>query len=364
MRVKFYAIRSLAIASVAMGWLSLATTKSSADQIYLPVLNPVSPAAVDRVPSVRRVPGKDYTDALDVTHVPTPHAVNPSQLGMFDGLGGAQDGLRLGDMVSQLGEFNVDAQSQVNDVLFDAVVANRAPLIVSTSFDGMLNDDVALAAERTTGAVQSFAKREQVVRHPHPGGTLRDIDSVDLWGPEAEPHAGFYSFQSDPGGTAVFSNLVLAPGGVQPYLSTTQIANAIGDPEVAQILDVDAIMVRDVGDGFNPFDGEFNQGDAIMFSIAPIVDANGGVRYDGGEVWVWEHGQPADFLKHGGHVWDTAFDVGATFRVNTENIDALEAAGAVPEPSTAVLLLGCSFAAIWFSHRRADAMSQAGSQTE
>jgi len=353
MKIQFYSSSAFAFPSLVLGLLVVVTSESRANQIYLPVASPVSPAAVDMVPAVHRVPGKDYTDSLDMTHAPTPHAVNPSQLGMFDGLGGAQDGLRLGDMVSNLGEFNVDAQSQVNDVLFNAVVENRAPLIVSTAFDGMLNNDVALAAERTTGSVESFATRRQVVDHGHPGGLLRDIDSVDLWGREAEPHAGFYSFESDPGGTAVFSHLILGPGGVQPYLSTTQIANAIGDPEIAQILDLDALMVRDVGTGFNPFDGEFNEGDAIMFSIEPIIDAAGGVRYDGGEVWVWEHGQMASFLKHGGHVWDTAFDVGGTFRVNTENIDALEAAGAVPEPSTAVLLLiGAVTATAGFSRRR------------
>ena len=54
-------------------------------------------------------------------------------------------------------------------------------------------------------------------------------------------------------------------------------------------------------------------------------------------VWVWEFGQPAVFLEHGGHVWDTAFDVRGTFGVRTENIDALEAAS-VPEPATLLIV--------------------------
>jgi len=321
---------SLAVALSVM----LAPGNSVANEIFLPVANPVTPAAVDFVPQVDRVPGKDYTDALDMTHVPTPHAVLPSQLGMFDGLGGAQDGLLLGSMNPNLGEFHVDAQSQINDALFDAVVENRAPLIVSASFDSMLGRDVALAAERTGGSMEAFATRTQVVGHPHNGGLLRDIDSVDLWGIDGEPHAGFYSFESDPGGTAIFANVALGPGGVTPYISSVEIANAIDDPEVAQLIDVDGLMVRDIGTGFNPFDGEFNEGDAVMFSIEPIIDANGAVRYDGGEIWVWEFGQTAQFLKHGGHVWDTAFDVAGALGINTQNIDALEAAGGVPEPAT------------------------------
>ena len=328
---------SLAHGLAAIVAIALTAPSGIANQIFVPVANPVSPMAVDVVPSVERVPGKDYTDSLDMTHVPTPHAVLPSQLGMFDGLGGAQDGLLLGDFNSNLGEFHVDAQSQVNDALFDAVTINRAPLIISASFDSMLGRDVALAAERTGGSFEAFATRTQVVGHPHNGGTLRDIDSVDLWGPDGEPHAGFYSFESDPGNTSIFAHVALAPGGIVPYISSTQIAAAIGDREVADLIDVDGLMVRDRGTGFNPFDGEFNDGDAVMFSIEPIINADGTVRYDGGEIWVWEFGQAAQFLKHGGHTWDTAFDVASALGINTQNIDALEAAGAVPEPTSMIL---------------------------
>jgi len=50
-----------------------------------------------------------------------------------------------------------------------------------------------------------------------------------------------------------------------------------------------------------------------------------------------------EFLQHGGHVWDTDFDVQGTLGALSENIDALEAVG-VPEPTTmalAVLSLAC-----------------------
>lgn len=340
----------LTFAVVSAIFTAAATRSASANQIYLPVAVPVSPAAVDHVPAVKTVPGKKYTDSLDMTHVPTPHQLRPSQVGHWDGIGGARDGLYLAEADSFFGEFNIDAQSQTNDALFDAVINNRAPLIVSTSFDGMLGNDVSLAAERNSGAVESFARRRQIVDHPHPGGLLRDIDSVDLWGPENDEAAGFYSFKTDPNNTAVYSQTFLGPGSVQPYLSKTQIANAIDDPNVAPQIDIDGLMVRDIGTGFNPFDGEFNEGDAIMFSIAPILTAAGDVRYDGGEIWVWEFGQPARFLEHGGHKWDTAFDVAGAFGVNTQNIDALEAVGSVPEPASLAILLGGVFAA--FGYRR------------
>lgn len=331
--------------------LAAVTYSAQANQIYSPVLNPVTPDPVDLVPDVSRVPSKQYTDALDMTHVPTPHDPRPSQVGHWDGIGGARDGVYLGDSDSFFGEFNIDAQSQVNDALFDAVIDNRAPLIVSTSFDGMLGNDTSLAAERSSGAVETFATRRQVVDHGHVGGLLRDIDSVDLWGTENADAAGFYSLQSDPNNVAVYSRLILGPGGVQPYLTKTQIANAIEDPNIAPAIDVDGLMVRDVGTGLNPFDGEFNDGDAILFSIAPIFDATGAVRYDGGEIWVWEFGQPARYLEHGGHKWDTAFDVAGTFGVNTQNIDAIEAAGSIPEPTSVALLVGGLFG-LCFRRRR------------
>ncbi len=343
---------ALATLTLTLGISTIAPTVW-ADEIYSPVINPVVPAAQDIVPDVRRVPGKDYTDSLDLTHTTTPHSVRPSQLGQWDGIGGARDGQWLGQGNTEFREYNVDAHSQVRDVLFDAVVNDVVSLVVSTQFDQMLGDDAALAVERTNGSAQTFAKRQQVVNHPHAGGVLRDLDSVDLWGAEEGGHASFFSFQNDPNNASVYYNFLAGVPNPQPYLSKNQIANAIGDPNIAPRIDVDGLMVRDVGTGFNPFDGEFNSGDAIMFSIAPVVDATGAVRYDGGEIWVWEFGQPAQFLKHGGHAWDTAFDVAGLLGTNTENIDALEAVG-VPEPASLALLAVGAIAAVTTHRRRSE----------
>ena len=344
------------VVASAMFSLSLSplTHKVMANEIYLPVAVPVTPGETDFVPKVERVPGKLYTDKLDLTHTTTPHSPRGTQLGNWDGVGGARDGQWLALNNSQLAEFNVDAQSQLVDRLFDGVVNNRNPLIVSALFDSMLGNDTALAAERTGGGVESFATRNQVVDHPHAGGLLRDLDSVDLWGREdPNGHAGFFSFTTDPNNTSVYANFLGGPAvNPQPYLSRNEIANAIGDPNIAPFIDVDGLMVRDVGTAPNPFDGEFNTGDAIMFSIEPIDNADGSVRYDGGEIWVWENGQAAQFLKHGGHTWDTAFDVAGLLGVNTQNIDALEAVGAIPEPSSLALLVGGSIATIFTRPRR------------
>ena len=316
--------------------LACGSSTSSGNPIYTPVVAPVSPVAADSVPDVSRVPKKRFTDSSDMNYNPTPHAIDPTQIGQFDGLGGARNGLRLADFEPQLELMHIDAQSQINDPLFDAVVANETPLVVSTRADLMLGSNVALAAERTTGAVQSFATSTQVVNHPHAGGQLGDINSVDLWGTEGQSTAGFYSFNGDTTGIAVYSNTLLGPGGVVPYLTTGQIAGALGHTVLTPFIDVDALMVRDVGTGFFPFDNNFGPGDAIMFSLAPIsVDPNL-PSYDGGEIWVWEFGQQAQFLSHGGHLWDTAHSVLARLGGQSENVDALEAVG-VPEPTTCML---------------------------
>jgi ABC-type uncharacterized transport system YnjBCD ATPase subunit len=84
-----------------------------------------------------------------------------------------------------------------------------------------------------------------------------------------------------------------------------------------------------------------------MFSVLPIdLDGDGvitedvnGVDIDGGEIYVYQKGTGVSFLFHGGHLWDTAFDVTGTYGLDNENIDALEAvATRVPEPSSLLSL--------------------------
>jgi hypothetical protein len=348
MSSNFHVLKSALLTSLTVAFLSCSAI---ANEIYSPVVSPIVPGIIDAVPDVNRVPGKEFTDSLDMTYVPTPHALSPAQLGRFDGQGGAENGLDLAFYAPPLADSNVDAQSQVRDRLFNPVRNNRVPLVVSTSFDQMLGSDVALAAERTGGAVESFATSPQIVNHAHAGGQLRDIDSVDLWGREQQPRAGFYSFQNEPGGVSIYTLQTIAVGFMTPYVTTGQIAGAIGNTALAPFIDVDGLMVNDIGSGPNPFDGQFGPGDSIIFSIEPIPNPEGGDFYDGGEIWVWDFGQPAEFLKHGDHLWNTAFDVQGTFGVNTENIDAIEAVS-TPEPMTVPLCVVAGAALIACRRRR------------
>jgi hypothetical protein len=103
-------------------------------------------------------------------------------------------------------------------------------------------------------------------------------------------------------------------------------------------MDVDAIMVLGV---------------QLIFSIQPITVPGTPIAFDGGEIFEYDGpGMPTRFLNHGGHDWDTAFDVMGTFHLQNENIDALEAVSQfVPEPTSAMLLLMGLVAARRFKRR-------------
>ncbi len=134
-----------------------------------------------------------------------------------------------------------------------------------------------------------------------------------------------------------------------PFIYAADIATAIGVSEdIAPLVDVDAMMVFDTGLvqgdlGTFTFEGDPDTNtpaDSIMFSIAPVVDTQGTVLFDGGEIWVWDYAGPgstASFLVHGGETWDTAHSVADHFGLTDqyENINALEA---IPEPATMSLL--------------------------
>jgi hypothetical protein len=86
----------------------------------------------------------------------------------------------------------------------------------------------------------------------------------------------------------------------------------------------------------------------LIFSIRPLdlapLSPPGGPllpTFDGGEIWLYDSAMKATaYLNHGGHLWDTLFDVRGTFGLNNENIDAIEAVATfIPEPSTWALLV-------------------------
>jgi hypothetical protein len=71
-----------------------------------------------------------------------------------------------------------------------------------------------------------------------------------------------------------------------------------------------------------------DRGDEVLISIRASNN------FDGGEIVHLRFGQPADFFRHGGHLWDTAFQVQGHFPVDTEEVDGIE----VPDPTIAIAL--------------------------
>lgn len=263
------------------------------------------------------VPGKEYIAERNINAAGAPA---PGQVLQWDGLGGVADGVLFPG-------FELDAIANHGDFLVPELIADQACLVTSfRKFDAIGPVDV----NGPTGARAGLWYHEST---PFGSGsgvwayTLPEIDAhnnprnvfgVEVWGPSNDTDT--FSAAGDLGGVAAWS----AIGGVHPYLSTVDVATAIHAPPGLNI-DVDGLMVNDTG-----VPGQFDPGDTIIFSIAP----NG--AFDGGEIW-WMTMTPAgaivsDFLHQGGVVWDTAHSVSATFGIDTENIDAIEAI--VPTPGT------------------------------
>jgi hypothetical protein len=237
---------------------------------------------------------------------------------------------------------------------------------------------------------------------PGPGvnhHVVEDLDALEVWGPEPPSHSnpdnptpvregyigGFpgantadadrFSLDLDAAsGTSVWAYSI-AGGIVSSYIPHSEIVAAIEelflgegfrfDDETRRAIDVDGTMVRDVGDVPDTAPALWDSGDELLFTIDPIsgglvLDASGAVvgaapLIDGGEIMQLVKTAPGlgagtfaiSFLSHGGHLWDTAFDVSGTFGYYFEDVDALEAVGTLtgdtdidtPEPATLGLLL-------------------------
>ncbi len=264
------------------------------------------------------VPGKEYSDHMDINAA---GLLDAEQNLAWDGLGNVADTFDYSGSRAAYGhtaDYEVDALAHTGDAYFFDVIANASDLLFSVDGYNQIN------IENTGGGFGVWATPAQIN-----SAGVTDVDGLEVWGPENMPggagdDAFRYSLEFDPGPIGAPGVAVWDYDGVAvsiPWLTDIAVAAAIGHPEYELEIDLDAMM---------------RGGDMIMFSIDPIGP------FDGGEIWVWDTATGAiGFLNHGGHVWNTAFNVMGTFGLNSENINALESVGGgeiIPEPSTLILL--------------------------
>ncbi len=302
--------------------------------------------------------------------------------GVAGGNSGSTDGFDYDSAVLGNTTRQVDAIANRGDFLFKEVIANQASLLFSTTLDIRVpGPDVHVMWEDPTGGFGPWA--------PGPGPGVNhhdvfDVDGLEVWGPEPPSHtnpnadpvvegyvgaantadADRFSLDIDSGsGVSVWgydipTSTVFAWAPHAAIVAAVEAvflpAGGIYPPEIRDMIDLDALMARDTNI-VGPTRSSFGVGDELLFSIDPIPQ----VGIDGGEIIhmaITAAGMTASFLSHGGHLWDTAFDVRGKFGTEFEDIDVLEAVGTltgdfeipvpdpnVPEPATwalAVLALG------------------------
>jgi hypothetical protein len=283
----------------------------------------------------------------------------------------------------------VDAIANRGDFLFRQTLVNQSALLFSTTGDFRAGADVHVMWEDPTGGFGPWAVIEtnSTSHPPGPGPGVNhhnvfDVDGLEVWGPEPPSHtnpnadpvnegyaggvntadADRFSLDRDSAsGTAVWG-YDIPTGNVFPWVSHAAVVQAVESAflpnggvftdEVRRLIDLDALMAQDLSVSTpRPVVG-FAPGDELLFSIDPIPQAG----IDGGEIlhmsFTAAGGILGVFLSHGGHLWDTAFDVRGKFGTEFEDIDVLEAVGTltgdfeipvpdplIPEPSTWALAL-------------------------
>lgn len=306
-------MRKMAAAGLAaLFMLSSVSVQAGPYVVQGPFVTPVPGAGI---PGPRNVPGKEYSNLSDRNAYPD-HALSPLQVIRWDGAGGTANGYNYGGTMPLPGP-EVDALANTRDALFQSVINNSSALLFSVEgdTDSLGNaHQVPVYSESISGVGQVWATPLEVDQAYVPGNTDYDLDGLEVWGSELQSDSDRFSLAGDVGGVSVW-NYDPNTNTSTAFVTTLQIATAIGRPDLAVGIDLDALMSWD---------------DQLLFSIRPID------VFDGGEIWYWDGINPATFLVHGGHVWDTAFNVTALY--GSENVDALEAVS-VPEPSTLALVV-------------------------
>jgi len=277
------------------------------------------------------VGSKEYSNYFDEDSA---GAADSLQVIWWDGTGGATDTFDYSGAsydYSDCGQ--VDALANHGDAYFYDVISDQVPLLVSFHVNPYIHYTMQGPGSHANPPRVGVWATPQII---NAGSPPDDVDALEVWGPGTMNDADRFSLTGDPFVTGIGRVSVWNYDYVNhiatPFISAAQIAAAIGRTDLADCIDLDAMMTYE---------------NTIMFSIAPISN------FDGGEIWVWTVGAgPATYLVHGGEVWDTAHDVTAHFSgygytVN-ENINALEA---VPEPTT-MMLLGLSGMALLRRRKR------------
>jgi hypothetical protein len=266
------------------------------------------------------VPGKEYSTVIDTDNS---GASSPGQTLHWIG-GGVTNGIKYPQNAQ------VDAMANRADAFFTEVSLDQIPvhLLFNVGNEAVIRWEAPKVAQIGIWGTPPTSAAA--------GGT----DALEVWGGDgagvslngnsnsASPDANRYSLYGDSDGTSVFN----ADG--TAWLTQSQIGAAIGaDQQFWTKIDVDGLMVG----GNDAF---------VMFSIAPLA------AFDGGEIWVWDLTKAnASFLIHGGHTWDTAFDVMGTYGLASENVTVLEAVPVPEADSYALMLAGLGLMG-WLLRRR------------
>ncbi len=413
------------LACLALTMMMAKTTPALAGDYYTTVTPaPIATGAGDPV-TVDLVPGKEYShnsntisSTMSLSDSDAFGASDPEQVISFDGIlpaayvagglagSGSTDSFDYSMSRAPLNDTidrQVDALANSRDALFDQVVSNSTPLLISVHGDfangsstgPVIPGPPAIFYEKTDGTTGVWAYVEQVNHH---FSAITDVDGLEIYGPEPGTHgvgesaipagdANIYSVDRDPDpmtgidtpmGKVSAYQFIGPPGGgagmSSPYLMHSAVVKAvelvtgvtIAEDADRYEIEVDALMVKDNNGGDNAADipsamlmfGDI--GDEIIFSTDPfsLSAAASSLTFDGGELIHLKvvddgGGGPmlmASYLSHGGHVWDTAHDValriGEPMRLGIEDIDAIEAVGVmqadvvIPEPSVYALLAG------------------------
>lgn len=309
------------------------------------------------VPRPTDVPGKVISDGFLTGDLQSNGFYNAHMTREWDGLGDTTDTF---DYTNSLGAVlppggvppDVDALANIGDLFFPQLVADRATLLVSPAvqqdaFPGLF-EIYSRTATPFGSLAAPWAKNapsaglQGIGGAPPPNDNIppENIDALEVWG--GSDHNIFSLYRDPPDVTGRDVSLFLydvANDSSSAYLYNDDLRTALNLGPLDPAIDLDGAMVYE--DRTNP-DFVFGPGDSLLFS----VEMNG--QFDGGEIWVWNHGSPAQFLQHGGVTWDTLNPVAQLFGWTANNpadiprlddIDALEAIFFVPEPSSFALAL-------------------------